>query len=165
MHATSIHNKFWTILIAGAFATIAFDLFGKGLSPLAGYAKLAPVGLATQSLKSIFGSIPKGSGDIVHALTGLIAYPLGWVLIARPIQTKIMPNLHWSITAVVYGIALWVFALYIMASLVAGNKPFLGWAGITYVALWGHIIYALVMAYVIEHSPFKALDAHAKQAA
>ena len=155
----------WTILIAGAFATIAFDLFGKGLSPAFGFAKLAPVGLATQSLKSIFGAIPKGAGDIVHALTGLIAYPLGWVLIARPVQQKLIPNLPWLITAVVYGIALWVFALYVMASLVAGNKPFLGWAGITYVALWGHIIYAIVMAYVIEKNPFKDTTSHATQAA
>lgn len=150
-----MNRTIWNILIAGAFATIAFDLFGKGLAPLFGYAKLAPVGLATQSLKSIFGSIPKGSGDIVHALTGLIAYPLGWVLIARPIQQKLIPNLHWSVTAVAYGIGLWIFALYIMASLVAGNKPFLGWAGITWVALWGHIVYALVAAYVIEKSPLQ----------
>ena len=55
----------------------------------------------------------------------------------------------------VYGIALWVFALYIMASLIAGNKPFLGFSGITWVALWGHIVYAVVMAYFLERSPFK----------
>ena len=87
-------RNIWTILIAGALATIAFDLFGKGLAPLFGFSKLAPVGLATQSLKTIFGSIPKGSGDIAHALTGLFAYPLGWVLIARPVQKKIVPSLH-----------------------------------------------------------------------
>jgi hypothetical protein len=37
-----------------------------------------------------------------------------------------------------------------MAHLVAGNKPFLGWGGITWVALWGHIIYALVAGWVVE---------------
>lgn len=153
-----MNRNIWTILIAGAFATIAFDLFGKGLAPLFGYAKLAPVGLATQSLKTIFGSIPKGSGDIMHALTGLIIYPLGWVLVARPLQLKLIPNLHWSITAVAYGIGLWVFALYIMASLVSGNKPFLGWTGITWVALWGHIVYAVVAAYVIEKNPFQKVQ-------
>ena len=43
-----------------------------------------------------------------------------------------------------------MFALYVMAHLVTGNKPFLGWTGITWVALWGHIIYALVAATIME---------------
>lgn len=146
-------RNIWTILIAGAFATLAFDLFGKGLAPAFGFAKLAPVGLATQSLKTIFGSLPKGGGDIAHMMTGLVLYPLGWLLIAKPLQSRILPNLHWSLTAVAYGVGLWIFALYVMASLVAGNKPFLGFAGITWVALWGHILYAVVMAYIIERGP------------
>ena len=50
----------------------------------------------------------------------------------------------------IYGVVLWVFALYVMAHLVAGNSAFLGWGGITWVALWGHIIYGLVVAWVAE---------------
>ncbi|WP_299770761.1 hypothetical protein [uncultured Tateyamaria sp.] len=139
-----------TVLTAGAFATIAFDAFGQALSPLFGYAKLAPVGLAGASLKAIFGANPSGAAHLLHALTGLIFYAVGYFVIARPIQLAVMPRLHWSITAVVYGIALWVFALYVMAHLVTGNKPFLGFTGITWVALWGHIVYALVAASIME---------------
>ncbi|WP_299202677.1 hypothetical protein [uncultured Tateyamaria sp.] len=139
-----------TVLTAGAFATIAFDAFGQALSPLFGYAKLAPVGLAGASLKAIFGANPSGAAHLLHALTGLIFYAVGYFVIARPIQLAVMPRLHWSITAVVYGIALWVFALYVMAHLVTGNKPFLGFTGITWVALWGHIVYALVAAGIME---------------
>ncbi|MEM8653270.1 MAG: hypothetical protein AAGF36_00880 [Pseudomonadota bacterium] len=139
-----------TVLTAGAFATIAFDAFGQALSPLFGYAKLAPVGLAGASIKAIFGANPSGAAHLLHALTGLIFYAVGYFAIARPIQLAVMPRLHWSITAVVYGIALWVFALYFMAHLVTGNKPFLGWTGITWVALWGHIVYALVAAAIME---------------
>lgn len=139
-----------TVLTAGAFATIAFDAFGQALSPLFGYAKLAPVGLAGASLKAIFGANPSGAAHLLHALTGLIFYAVGYFAIARPIQLAVMPRLHWSITAVVYGIALWVFALYFMAHLVTGNKPFLGWTGITWVALWGHIVYAVVAAGIME---------------
>lgn len=47
-----------------------------------------------------------------------------------------------------YGIALWVFALYFMAHLVAGNPAFLGFTGITWVALAGHILFAVVAAIV-----------------
>ncbi len=146
-------TNIWTVLTAGALATLAFDLFGQGLSPLLGYAKLAPVGLAQATIKTVFGAAPKGIGDIVHILNGLLIYSLGWVLVARPIQQKFMPKLHWGITAVVYGIGLWVFALYGIAHLIAGNKPFLGWTGITWVALWGHILYAVVLAAVIELKP------------
>ncbi|MEX0370227.1 MAG: hypothetical protein AB3N09_06310, partial [Tateyamaria sp.] len=133
-----------------AFATIAFDVFGQALSPLFGYAKLAPVGLAGASIKAIFGANPSGAAYLLHALTGLVFYTVGYFAVARPIQRTVMPRLHWSVTAVAYGIALWVFALYVMAHLVTGNKPFLGFTGITWVALWGHIVYAVVAAGIME---------------
>lgn len=139
-----------TILTAGAFATLAFDAFGQGLSPLLGYAKLAPVGLAGATLKSVFGANPPGAAYLLHFMTGLIAYAVGWFAIARPLQLAVAPRLHWIITAIVYGVVLWVFALYVMAHLVTGNKPFLGWTGLTWVALWGHIVYAVVAAWIME---------------
>lgn len=140
----------FTILAAGALGTVAFDAFGQGLSPLFGYAKLAPVGLAGGTLKAVFGTNPAGMAYLLHIFTGVFAYTLGYFLIARPVQQWIMPNLHWTATAVVYGVALWVFALYFVAHLVAGNKPFLGFSGITWVALWGHIVFAVVAAWVME---------------
>lgn len=139
-----------TILTAGAFATLAFDAFGQGLSPLFGYAKLAPVGLAGATLKSVFGVNPPGAAYLLHFMTGLIAYAVGWFAIARPLQLAIAPRMHWIIPATVYGVVLWVFALYVMAHLVTGNKPFLGWTGLTWVALWGHIVYAVVAAWIME---------------
>lgn len=146
-------RNIWTILAAGALATIAFDFFGQALAPLFGFAKLAPVGLAQGTVKAVFGAAPKGIGDLVHVMTGMFVYSLGWVLVARPIQKAVMPSLPWLVTAVVYGIGLWVFALYGVAHLIAGNKPFLGFTGITWVALWGHILYAIVVAFVIERMP------------
>ena len=143
----------WTIVTAGALATIAFDLFGQALSPLFGFAKLAPVGLAQGTVKAVFGAAPKGIGDLVHILTGLFVYSFGWALIVRPIQEAVLPSLPWIVTAVVYGVGLWVFALYGVAHLIAGNTPFLGFTGITWVALWGHILYAVVVAAVIEWKP------------
>jgi len=146
----SIRENAITILTAGAFATIAFDAFGQALSPLLGYAKLAPVPLAGASIKTIFGANPSGAAHLLHALTGLVFYAVGWALVARPLQQAIMPKMPWVVTAVIYGIVLWVFALYVMAHLVVGNKPFLGWGQITYVALWGHIVYALVAGWIME---------------
>lgn len=138
------------LLVAGAVATIAFDLFGQGLAPLAGFAKLAPVGLAQATLSKVFGTVPKGAADTMHILTGLFVYPLGYFLIARPLAARILPSLHWSLVAVAYGTGLWIFALYVVAHLVAGNAPFLGFTGITWMALWGHVLFALVAAAAIE---------------
>ena len=139
-----------TILTAGAFGLVAFDLFGQALSPLLGYARLAPVGLAGSTLKTVFGANPSGAAHLVHIMTGLVFYALGYFAVARPIQQMVIPRMPWIGTAIAYGVVLWVFALYVMAHLVTGNKPFLGWTGITWVALWGHIIYAIVAAWIME---------------
>jgi len=55
----------------------------------------------------------------------------------------------WLASAVLYGVILWVFALYFMAHLIAGNAAFLGWTGITWVALVGHVVFAVVAAIVV----------------
>lgn len=140
----------FTLLSAGALATIAFDTFGQAISPLLGNAKLAPVGLAGATLKQVFGANPSGAAYLLHSITGLVFYTLGYFLIARPLQRAVIPSLHWTVTAAAYGVALWVFALFVMAHLVAGMPAFLGFTGITWVALWGHVIFAMVAAWVIE---------------
>lgn len=140
----------FAFLFAGALATLAFDLFGQALSPALGFAKLAPVGLAKSTLKTVFGVAPKGTGELMHYAIGVIGYPLGWLLVARPVWKLTMPNLHWSLPAAVYGVALWIFALYIVAHLITGAPAFLGFSGITWVALVGHVIFALVAAWAFE---------------
>lgn len=132
-----------SVLVAGSLATVAFDLFGQGISPLAGYAKLAPVGLANGTIKTVFGASPSGAGDLLHYIIGLIGYPLGWLLVARPLSDRVTPWMPKLLVAAAYGIGLWIFALYIMAHLVVGMPAFLGFTGITWVALVGHVVYAL----------------------
>ena len=147
-----------TAVVAGAFATLGFDLFGQTISPLlksiaSPYlgAKLAPVALANQSLGVIFGVGAKtisslGIGHAMHLLTGLLLYPLGYLLVFKPLADGVLRTPWWAKGAI-YGAALFVFALYIMAHLVAGNPPFLGWGGITWVALWGHMVFGLIVAW------------------
>ena len=89
----------FTLLSAGAIATVAFDAFGQALAPLFGYAKLAPVGLAGSTLKQAFGANPAGAAYLLHILTGVVFYTLGYFLIARPVQRAVLPMLHWSVTA------------------------------------------------------------------
>lgn len=142
--ATDLAALFLTILIAGAASLLAFDIFGKVISPMLGFATLAPVPLANGVLNAIFGSGYRPGAEALHYFAGLIAYPAGWVLIAEPLRRMIAPWVPSLLAAVVYGVVLWVFALYFMAHLIAGNAPFLGWSGITWVALVGHVLFALV---------------------
>jgi hypothetical protein len=150
-------RRLTSLLVAGAFATIAFDLFGETISPLLGGivpgmgSKLAPTPLATQALSVIFDTPGQtisafGLGFAVHWMTGLLAYPVGWAYVAQPLARRVAPGLPWWAAAALYGVALWVFALYVMAHLVAGNPAFLGFTGITWTALWGHVLFALVAA-------------------
>lgn len=137
-------------LFAGALATVAFDFWGPSLAPLLGFAKLSTIKLPTTMIEVLFGSAPIGTPELLHYITGLILYPLGWLIVARPMWKVILPSLHWSITAVVYGIVLWVFALYVVAHLITGLPPFLGFTEVTAVALVAHVIYAVVLAWGLE---------------
>ncbi len=138
-----------TILIAGAMATVAFELFGNSISPMFGYSKLAPVPLANGVIKTIFGAGYRPGAELLHYSAGMLAYPIGWMFIARPLYKKILPALPEFIASTLYGVVLWVFALYFMAHLIAGNAPFLGFSGITWVALVGHVVFAWVAAWVV----------------
>ena len=132
------------IALAGTAGTLAFDLWGNAIAPMLGLGGLAPVGLARAFLGAL--GLPNGSaaGNLMHLfLVGVIAYPVGWLFIARPVLARV--GLHWSMGAVVYGVALWVFAIGLIAW-IAGNPPFLGFARITWVALAGHVIYAVAAA-------------------
>lgn len=125
---------------------MAFDIFGRALSPMLGFASLAPVGLARGFLGTL--GLPNGApqGHLMHLLmVGMIAYPVGWLLVARPILERIVPNLPWILGSVAYGVGLWVFAIGGIATF-AGNPPFLNFTGITWVALVGHVIYAVAAA-------------------
>lgn len=139
----------WTMLLAGALATVAFDFFGQSLSPALGFANLAPVPLANNVIQVLFGAPWRPGAEFLHYFAGLVGYPLGWMLIARPLARNFVPGMPWWLAATLYGIALWIFALYLMAHLIAGNPPFLAFTGITWVALVGHVIYALVAAAVV----------------
>ena len=134
------------ILLSGAAGTIAFDLFGQALSPILGFANLAPVGLARSLLGSL--GLPNAApyGHLMHLfLVGLLAYPICWLCIARPLLARVAPALHWLPASALYGFGLWVFAIGGITR-IAGLPFFLNFTGITWVALVGHVIYGIVAA-------------------
>ncbi|WP_411958547.1 hypothetical protein [Paracoccus homiensis] len=139
------------MLIAGSVATVAFDLWGQAISPMLGFANLAPAGLA-RSLLGTFG-LPNGAwaGNFMHLfLVGLIAYPVGWLYIFRPLQQKFAPAIPMLLSSAIYGFGLWIFAIGGITA-IAGLKFFLGFTGITWVALVGHVLYGIVAALTFDY--------------
>ncbi|UWQ94219.1 hypothetical protein K3728_10795 [Rhodobacteraceae bacterium M385] len=139
------------IVLSGAVGTLAFDLWGKAIAPLLGFGGLAPVGLARGFLGAL--GLPNSAawGNFMHLLlVGVIAYPVGWLFIARPIMARAVPGMHWTIASALYGVGLWVFAIGFIAWF-AGNPLFLGFTRITWVALAGHVFYAIAAAATVQY--------------
>jgi hypothetical protein len=152
----------WTLTLAGALATVAFDFFGQAITPMLGFASLAPVPLANQVIETLTGSPNDAAAQFLHYLAGMIAYPFGWMFIAEPLARRILPSLSWVLVAILHGTGLWIFALYVLAHLVAGQPAFLGFTGITWVALLGHILFALVAGSVVRWRDGKSLSLGAR---
>lgn len=144
-------ERLLTLFIAGGFGTLAFSIFGQGISPLLGGSNLAPVPLAGSVFKAIAGFGSKPAAHLLHYAAGIICYPLAFALIGRPLWQKLIPSMPWYVVAVAFGVVQWVFALYVMAHLIAGMPPFLKFTGITWAALYGHVIYALVAVGISQH--------------
>ena len=139
------------ILLSGAVGTLAFDLWGKAIAPILGLSGLAPVGLARGFLGALGLPNTAAWGNVMHLfLVGVIGYPVGWLFVARPIIARFVPGLHWLIASAAYGAGLWVFAIGFIAW-IAGNPFFLGFTGITWVALAGHIFYAIAAAWTVHY--------------
>lgn len=132
-------------MAAGLAADLAWEAWARYLTPLWVGGPLQPAALVQQ----VFGGISYGLAEFIHAVVGILFYPLGYLYIARPIAERVTPFLPWWVVGLGFGVGLWVFALYVMAHLIAGNPPFLGWVRLTWASLGGHMLFGLIVAAVI----------------
>ncbi len=137
------------LALSGVVALIAFDVFGQLLSPAAGFVELAPVELAKLVIAKLFGVSTTGGAYVLHFLTGLLFYPLGYLFAARPVARAFAPRTPWWVVGVIYGVITWLWAVYVMAYLVAGLPAFFGFSEFTWIALVGHVLFGWVAAAVI----------------
>jgi hypothetical protein len=135
-----------TVLLAGLAAEAVWEIWARLLTPLWVGGPLEPAAL----VQDVFGLKSRFQGEIIHFLVGLIGYPLGYLLVAEPVARRIVPWMPWWLVALGYGTGLWVFALYIMAHLVAGHPPFLGFIPLTWASLVGHLAFAVALVRVVE---------------
>ncbi len=135
--------------LSGVAAIIAFDAFGQILSPAVGFVELAPVALAKLVIAKLFGVTTTVGAYALHYLTGLLFYPLGYLFAARPVASAVAPQIPWWAVGTIYGAVTWLWAVYVMAYLVAGLPAFFGFSEFTWVALVGHLLFGWVAAAVI----------------
>jgi hypothetical protein len=100
-------------------------------------------------VQSVFGFDNILIAEIIHAIVGIVFYPIGFLFIARPLQRVILPGLPLLVTAIGFGIGLWVFALFVMAHIFAGLPAFLGFIPLAWASLAGHIVFGITVAYII----------------
>ena len=131
------------MLVAGAVATVAFDIWGQAVAPALGLGNLAPVPLARGTLALFLGVDSEAAAQFMHLfVVGLVAYPLGW-LVFRTLAARVAPGLGLLAASAVYGFGLWIFAIGLVASTVTGAF-FLNFTTITWLALVGHVLYGIV---------------------
>ncbi|MGF1622625.1 MAG: hypothetical protein ACFCUR_18680 [Rhodomicrobiaceae bacterium] len=143
---SSAGSMILTILLTGVASVIVWELWARAITPQLIGGPLEPAGL----VQAVFGLGDRALAEAIHFVTGLIAYPLGYIFIARPVAKTIFPFLPWWMVALGYGAALWVFALYIMAHLIAGFPPFLGFTALAWASLAGHLLFALAGGAVVK---------------
>lgn len=129
-------------LLIGVAADIGWEIWARFLVRFWIGGPLEPAGL----VQAVFGLQERPIAELIHAVVGVLLYPLGYLLVARPLQRLIVPGLPTVLVGLGFGTGLWVFALYVMAHLFAGFPAFLGFGSITWASLVGHWIYGIVAA-------------------
>lgn len=122
------------VLAAGVAGLAAWEVFARLVAPQIWGFGPEP----TQLIEAALGIGGIGA-QVLHILTGLLFFPAFYLLVARPLARAMVPALPWWALALGYGIALWVFAMYFMASLLAGMPPFLEFGAVTWASLFGHL--------------------------
>lgn len=134
-----------TILLAGLAADIVWEFWARGVTPYLVGGPLEPAAL----VESVFRFENRPLAELIHAIVGIVFYPIGYLFIARPLQRAILPGLPLFLTGIGFGIGLWVFALYVMAHLLAGLPAFLDFVPLAWASFCGHVLFGLIVAYVV----------------
>jgi hypothetical protein len=127
-------------LLIGLAGLAAWEIFARVAAP-------AWLGFALDPRTLIDAALGiTGSGAVVvHLCTGLLLFPLAFLLVARPLAHLLAPVLPWWGVAGVFGLVLWVFAGYVVANLMGGMPAFFGFGAVAWASLVGHGALALSM--------------------
>ena len=135
-----------TALLAGVAADVTWEVWARLLTPLWVGGPLEPAAL----VQSVFGLQSRLAGRD-HPSGRRLRRSIRWAICSSPGRSRalVVPWAPWWLVALGYGVGLWIFALYVMAHLIAGLPAFLGFIPLTWASLVGHLLFALVLAWVV----------------
>ena len=129
-------------LIAGIGATIVLTIFMEGVARLVlgGPMKPAAMICAILGLDSSFLWL----GEIMHYATGLIAFPIGFVLISKLLSLRPATG-----TGLVWGAVLWAIAGIVFVPL-SGGPIFFGMGKTMVASLVAHLAYGATLGFLYQ---------------
>ena len=138
---SDLKEKWLRLAIGALIATIVLELMMKiGAPNVLGIEPMSPAGLVTRIL-----GLPQGHslGAIVHFGVALIAFPIGYILIAY----RNFPGPH-LIRGALWGLLLWLGAMVVIVPL-AGMPIFFGFGKPMIAALVAHVVYGGLLAAIV----------------
>ena len=138
---SDLKEKWLRLAIGALIATIVLELMMKiGAPNVLGIEPMSPAGLITKIL-----GLPQGHsiGTIIHFGLALIAFPIGYILIAY----RNFPGPH-LIRGALWGVLLWLGAMVVIVPL-AGMPIFFGFGKPMIAALVAHVVYGGLLAAIV----------------
>lgn len=130
---------FRRLAIGGAAGLATWEVFARLLTPQVLGGPLEPAALIISLFENLTGLNPgRTVAEALHYATGIVLYPLAyWIL------TRLARSLGPTLDGLLWGVATWVIALGLFASL-AGLPFMLGFIALSWMSLVGHMLYAMV---------------------
>lgn len=142
----------WHLFLGGAAGLGIWEVFAATLTAWAAGFPLEPPELVRSLFQHQLGlSVSRPLAELIHGLTGLIGYPLGYFVLSRLFPRIGMPAMGWIWGIITYFIALGFFAPLAGQPFLLNNYPVL-----SFMSLVGHAIYGYVAAAVFETLERKA---------
>ena len=136
-----VTNNLLRLLIAGGLGIVAWEVTTDTLTRLLFGQSPQPHGL----VQGLLGIQVRWLVEAIHYVAGIVAFPIGYVVFRR------ISPLPWLINAAIYGLALWVLALGVFAT-IAGFGFMLGWGNLTWASGVGHVVLAIAIAWSWERA-------------
>ncbi|WP_417769562.1 hypothetical protein [Stappia sp.] len=132
------------IFLAGVAGEVVLEAIAWFVAPSILGVPMRPFLLVEDLGRQLFGAtIPTELSVTVHLLLGAVVMPLGYVGLKRWSGWT-----SWLWASSVWGIILWLIAQAVLAPL-AGRPFFLGFGAYSWASLVVHVVYAIVVGYVL----------------
>lgn len=133
------------LFVGGLVGLLVWEVFANPITSYFVGGPLQPPALVISLFKNLFGIHPGWpAATALHYLTGIVFYPLGYYAL-----TRVLRSFGTLVDGTIWGVITWILALGVFASL-AGLPFMLNWVKLTWFSLIGHVIYAVVAAWVFE---------------